>query len=71
VVAFSSVPTDLDPLPPLLWLVEEVGIVNCVLRFLHIRTQYKVVRGSWLFSGPTSQSTGGSSVFIDFGHCLQ
>jgi hypothetical protein len=32
---------------------------------------YKVVRRSWLFSGPTSQSTGGSSVFIDFGHCLQ
>jgi hypothetical protein len=27
--------------------------------------------GASFLSGPTSQSTGGSSVFIDFGHCLQ
>jgi hypothetical protein len=34
---------------------------------LHIR----LYEGASFFSGPTSQSTGGSSVFIDFGHCLQ
>jgi hypothetical protein len=34
-------------------------------------SEHKVVRGSYIFSGPTSQSTGGSSVYIDFGHFLQ
>jgi hypothetical protein len=31
----------------------------------------KFVRRSYLLFGPTSQSTGGSSVFIEFDHCLQ
>jgi hypothetical protein len=52
----------------LIWQSSQLGATQVALPGFR---KYKVVRRSWLFSGPISQSTGGSSVFIDFGHFLQ